>query len=131
MALPLLWVTPSLATSSCGEHEEDKRDVVRVYYLPFATGTFTPVTPENIEQKARHKVVVKDDSEPARTLQTLFNGAGLGTFNARLVRLKVSGLGGEVYYVDQTGNIRHPQNREAGLSEADFARIKALVESLL
>jgi hypothetical protein len=102
-----------------------------LHYLPFATGTFTPVTPENIEQKAKHKVALKDDSEQAKTLQTLFDHAGVGKFDAKRVRLKVSGLGGEVYFVDQIGNIRYPQDQEGGFSEANFARIKALVESLL
>lgn len=78
---------------------------MKINYIPFEVQTYVPVTIKDIENRAFYKFEVAENSELSIKLINILHNDNPGTFDYKMVRLKVQ-KGNKIYYVDSKGNIK-------------------------
>lgn len=101
-------------------------DSLLVRYIPFDVETYSPVTPNNINEST----VCVYGGVPEKTLQSmreLIDLAGEGRFDDARVRVKLEEFDGSDVYIDADGGILiEPASTIRKLSESNFAALKGL-----
>ncbi len=103
---------------------------VRLFYLPFGTQTYVPVTRETIEKDATCSFEMDTDSAEALRLRLLLERGENSGFDDRVVRLKVVGLLPNAVFVNQKGESIRGPGHAYRLSDGDFADLGALMQDL-
>jgi hypothetical protein len=122
----------SLVVLSClgaSEQTMGTREV-QIFYYPFHLETLHPITIDDIELKAPCRFSLPAEGAEVAALRRLFAKAERGTFDNRVVRLKIVGLAGGDVFADKDGGLLLGHGRkEAQLGEVAFDQLKELIES--
>jgi hypothetical protein len=94
-----------------------------IYYLPFNTETYSPVTTSSIECAAKNTWIVSDYAklkELSAILDTVDNESSL-KFDANRVRVKIV-KGFQVTYLDANG-VANDQDRNSKINKTAFSKL--------
>jgi len=116
---------------------DDSAVISRLYFLPFNTETFVPVTMDRIEAAALVDLVLvnpqsRGDVQPfVKTLRGMMVGrVPAGRLNELAIRLKLV-LEGKTYYVDARGTVLEAASgRTFRLEKSDLNRIESSIHAL-
>ena len=105
--------------------------VFHLYYFPFYLETFTPITTEDIEERARCKLTLRAGGSDAGELRGILADTETGEFDDRVVRVKVVGLdNGDVFVDKDAGVLRSDTGMAARLTQAAFGKLERLIEQV-
>lgn len=99
---------------------------MKVYYIPFEVKTYVPVTIENIGNRAFYVFQITTESDQAKNLIKILDENDAGTFNSKMVRLKVQ-LQGKTYFVDSNGNVQKAMK----ISKANLVALKNSLNKII
>lgn len=100
-----------------------------LYYIPFETQTYMPVTRELIEKQATCTFNISPPNKSADVLKQIIEKTNPGNFDNRVVRLKIVSLYREDIYVDQDGGI-YQNGVEAKLAIDGLQELKRFMDKL-
>ncbi len=108
-------------------------ETIKLYYVPFDISTYIAVTRDSIEEDTKRSYCVFDlgfSYEKMNWFKEIFNKTKTGTFNNRIVRLKITGLYEDNIYIDQDGGL-YRNDKEMRLTIDGFKELKDIMGRLV
>ena len=132
----LIYAGAIAASGTEGVGAERSIVISRLYFIPFDTTTFVPVTPRNIEEAATFELSLigpERDTGPhpfIKSLRAMLRSRAVRTqLNDLAVRLKLV-FEGETYYVDAAGGVlESTSTRTFRLQNTELRHIEKSIES--
>jgi hypothetical protein len=125
--LPLLVLVGIAACKGRQDGEPGSKAVI--HYIPCSVQTMIATTPDNIEKQAFNKFVLDVNDVQLRRLVETLDETQAGSFDARVVRLKVDLPSGQIFLVDADGGARSFSG-ERRLTATAFVRLKGILTEL-
>jgi hypothetical protein len=99
--------------------------------MPFEVETYTPVTVENIEERADCSVTINPTNEEMEKLSLFLDELDNGKFHPKKVRLKIEGIQTEPIFFDRFGAIQKGQKNLGRLSKNTFSLFQELIDNIV